>query len=223
MNKKTKLITSLTVCILTASICMPAKGYDLKSNFLNLKDQSASLALTPECDHCNNLPLKKAAEKAGALIVKSSAFTSGSNIPVQYACSKVPGGKDFSIPLEWSSAPKDTKSYAILMYDLNPVAKNFIHWGVINIPLNVTSLREAASRTQNMPSESVEFSNSPVPNGYEGPCPPVGTGKHEYKIIVYALNTDKVNISIPVNLEQFQAAIKGKVLGQSELTGYFEQ
>lgn len=223
MNKKAKIISSLTVCILTASICMPVKGYDLKNDFLSSKIELTGLSYTPPCNSCDNLPLKKASEKAGTLTIKSSAYTNASQIPVQYACSKVSGGKDLSIPLEWSGAPKDTKSYAVFMYDLNPVANNFVHWAAINIPSNVTALKEGASRTQNMPLGSLELPNSAGGNGYEGPCPPVGTGKHEYKITVYALNTQTLNLSGPVTLDQFQAAINGKVLGQSELTGYFEQ
>lgn len=155
--------------------------------------------------------------------LNSTSFNAGDTIPTKYVCKKIPSGENISIPLQWSGAPSETKSYAILMYDLNPVAKNFIHWAVINIPSNVSKLNEGASLTSNMPNESTELKNTSGNIGYTGPCPPKGTGKHEYKTIVYALNVENINLSGSISLSEFQAAIKDNIISQAELSGYFEQ
>lgn len=154
--------------------------------------------------------------------VKSNAFNSGEAIPIKYVCTSIPGGSGISIPLQWSGAPKNTKSFAIFMYDTHPVAKNFVHWSVINIPNNVVELKAGVSGTENMPKGSVELINSSSKIGYMGPCPPVGTGKHQYKIIVYALNTETLNLSGSTSLSHFKSAVSGKVLAESELIGYYE-
>jgi Raf kinase inhibitor-like YbhB/YbcL family protein len=155
--------------------------------------------------------------------LSSTSFNAGDTIPTKYVCKKIPDGENISIPFQWSGAPPETKSYAILMYDLNSVAKNFVHWAVINIPSNVTRLSEGASLTSNMPNGSIELKNTSGNIGYTGPCPPKGTGKHEYKTIVYALNVENTNLSGPMSLSEFQAAIKDNIISQTELSGYFEQ
>lgn len=158
-----------------------------------------------------------------AFTVRSAAFSPNGTIPLKYVCKDISGGQNVSIPLQWSGAPNGTKSYAIFMYDLNPVAKNFVHWAVIDIPSNVTSIQDGVSSTPSMPSGSLELPNSAGKIGYAGPCPPAGTGNHQYKIIVFALSTNKLNFSGRTSLAQFQAAIDGKVLGQAEISGYFER
>lgn len=171
---------------------------------------------------CSRVLAKELMPSDTAFTVKSSAFSANGTIPIKYVCSDISGGENISIPLQWSGAPANTKSYAIFMYDLNAVAKNFVHWAVINIPSNVTSIQEGASLTPSMPFGSIELPNSAGKMGYAGPCPPSGTGNHQYKIIVYALNTDKLSFSGRTSLAQFQAAIDGKVLAEAEFSGYFE-
>jgi Raf kinase inhibitor-like YbhB/YbcL family protein len=157
------------------------------------------------------------------LIAKSYAFNPGGIIPIKYVCENIKGGENISIPIEWSNKISGTKSFALFMYDLNPFAKGFVHWAVINIPSNVNKIIEGASAKEYMPSASVELKNSSGSIGYTGPCPPAGTGMHEYKIIVYALNVETLGLSGFLSFNQFQTAIKGKVLAQAEFSGLFEQ
>ena len=155
--------------------------------------------------------------------INSTAFKANDTIPLKYVCKEISHGQNISIPLQWSGAPMGTKSYAIFMYDLNPISKNFVHWAVIDIPKNITSIPEGASSSLAMPKGSIELPNSNGRMDYAGPCPPTGTGNHQYKIIVYALNTNKLDFSGRTSLAQFQAAIDGKVIGEAEISVYFEQ
>src|SRR5512138_1509400 len=65
--------------------------------------------------------------------IQSSAFKDGGKIPVQYVMPGA-GGKNVSIPLAWKNAPAGTKSFAVSIVDPHPVANNWVHWLVINLP-----------------------------------------------------------------------------------------
>src|ERR1700692_4658573 len=54
-------------------------------------------------------------------------------------------GGNVSPALSWSGAPKDTKSFALSVYDPDaPTGSGFWHWVVFNIPPDVTSLPKNA-------------------------------------------------------------------------------
>ena len=100
------------------------------------------------------------------------------------------------------------------------MARNWVHWLVIDLPGNASSLAEGASGKK-MPMGAVELQNSFGDVGYGGPQPPKGTGDHPYVCTVYALSVPKLDLGKNTNLGAFQAALKGKVLGQASLTGYY--
>jgi Raf kinase inhibitor-like YbhB/YbcL family protein len=151
--------------------------------------------------------------------VSSSAFEDGGKISLQYVM-RGAGGKNVSLPLAWKNPPGGTKSFALSVVDPHPVANNWVHWLVIDIPPNITSLKEGASKKA-MPSGSVELKNSFGDIGYGGPQPPRGTGEHPYVVTIYAINTDKLDLGTNVSLSQFTNALRGKVLAEATTTGYF--
>lgn len=156
-----------------------------------------------------------------AFKVTTAAFKDGGSIPNKYVMSDI-GGSNVSIPLSWSSPPEGTKSFALTMIDPHPVANDWIHWMVINIPAATISLEEGASRKK-MPAGCQELSNSYGDKGYGGPHPPRGSGRHPYVVTVYALNVEKVELDAQPSLNAFKQAIQGKVLGEAKLTGYYQQ
>src|SRR5208337_216260 len=148
--------------------------------------------------------------QAAALQLSSAAFTDGSAIPGKYA-RPAAGGHNVSIPLKWTGAPEGTKSFALCIVDQHPVARKWVHWVVINIPPEVTSLPEGASG-KNMPPGALEMKNSFGDMGYGGPQPPRGTGTHQYVVTVFALKDPTLDVKPGATLSDFRNALRGKVL-----------
>ena len=151
--------------------------------------------------------------------ISSLAFKEGGKIPVLYVMPKA-GGKNVSIPLSWKNVPSGTKSFALSMVDPHPVAQNWVHWLVVNIPASVTSIEEGASR-QKMPPGTVELKSSYGEIGYGGPQPPKGTGDHPYVFTLYALSVEKLNLGANTSLSAFKKALEGKILGSATITGKY--
>jgi Raf kinase inhibitor-like YbhB/YbcL family protein len=151
--------------------------------------------------------------------ISSSAFKDGEKIPIQFVMSGA-GGKNISVPLSWKNVPSETKSFALLVVDPHPVAQNWVHWLVINIPANVAFLEEGASRKR-MPPGSIELKNSWGDIGYGGPEPPKGTGVHPYVVTLYALKVEKLDLKESTSLSAFKKAIEGKIIMSASITGKY--
>ncbi|MBM4275920.1 MAG: YbhB/YbcL family Raf kinase inhibitor-like protein [Deltaproteobacteria bacterium] len=149
----------------------------------------------------------------------SSGFQDGEKIPQPYVMPGA-GGKNISLPLSWSGAPPGTKSFALSVVDPHPVARNWVHWLVINLPPEAASLAEGAS-LKKMPPGAMELKNSFGDLGYGGPQPPRGTGDHPYVVTLYALNVAQLDLPVNASLTAFQKALEEKVLAQASITGYY--
>jgi Raf kinase inhibitor-like YbhB/YbcL family protein len=155
----------------------------------------------------------------GPMEITSTVFKDQGKIPVQYVMPGA-GGKNISIPLTWKNIPAETKSFALSIVDPHPVAQNWVHWLVINIPKEATSIEEGVSRKK-MPAGSVELKNSFGDIGYGGPQPPRGTGDHPYVVTLYALKAEKLDLGMNTSLTAFKKAIEGKVIEATTITGMY--
>ncbi|CAC9579669.1 hypothetical protein BHECKSOX_1645 [Bathymodiolus heckerae thiotrophic gill symbiont] len=94
-------------------------------------------------------------------------------------------GKNERPDLSWQGAPKNTKSFAVTLYDKDaPTGSGFWHWTVYNIPKNVTHISATS-----LPKGAVDANTDMGKSGFLGPCPPVGRA-HNYAYTVHALDTD---------------------------------
>lgn len=153
------------------------------------------------------------------LEISSSAFKDREKIPVKYVMPGA-GGKNTSIPITWKDVPPGTQSLALSMVDPHPVAQNWVHWLIINIPPGANSLEEGASKKK-MPPGSLELRNSFGDIGYGGPQPPQGTGDHPYVVTLYALRVGRLELGPDAPLSAFKKAIQGKVMGSATITGKY--
>ncbi len=106
-------------------------------------------------------------------------------------------GKNISPQLQWSNAPKGTKSFALTVYDPDaPTGSGWWHWLVFNIPGNVNELVTDAGNISKgiAPKGSVQSISNYGKPGYGGACPPKGDRAHRYVFTVYALKVEKLDL-----------------------------
>lgn len=168
-----------------------------------------------------NDPSTPSGVAAATLSVTSPSFGDGRPIPAEHATPEA-GGANVSPALNWSGAPKTTRSFAIECVDLAPVASNWVHWLVVDIPASASGVSAGASGSS-MPAGARELRNSYGRPGWGGPQPPKGSGTHDYRFIVYALDVAQVPVSDSVSLPEFREALDGHVVGRGEITGTYRR
>src|SRR5271156_7191911 len=113
-----------------------------------------------------------------SMFVGSEAF--GQNIlPQTYTCH----GERVSPPLEWSGAPADTKSLALVVDDSSAPITPYIYWLVFDIQPGTTDIQENA-----LPTGARQALTSAGTTAYDAPCP--NGHPHMYRFTVYALNRE---------------------------------
>jgi Raf kinase inhibitor-like YbhB/YbcL family protein len=105
-------------------------------------------------------------------------------------------GDNISPHLAWKNPPSGTKSFAVTIHDKDaPTGSGWWHWLIFNIPADVQELPTDAGNTDKdlAPEGAVQSVTDFGQPGYGGPCPPKGHGLHQYKITVYALDTEEID------------------------------
>lgn len=141
--------------------------------------------------------------------LESPAFEHNQQIPSRYTCD----GEDLSPKLIISDAPKNVKSYALIVDDPDAPRGTFVHWVAWNISSNTSQLDEGAPA----PREGINGFGS---LGYRGPCPPPGK-VHHYHFKLYALDTT-LNLEEGSSKEALLKAIKGHIISETELVGTYK-
>jgi Raf kinase inhibitor-like YbhB/YbcL family protein len=156
--------------------------------------------------------------------VLCTALLSEKYFPTRCAHRAVKGGQNISPPVGWTDVPPDAKSFVLTIIDRHPIARNWVHWHVINIPAHVREIAERVSGVHRaLPAECIELRNSYGENGYGGPNPPRATGPHEYEITVYALDIPSLALGPFATQNECAAAMHGHVLTAASVVGTFEQ
>jgi len=153
--------------------------------------------------------------------ISSRSFTNGGTIPAKYAMKAIAGGMNLSPHVAISDVPKEARSLAIAFVDRHPMARNWVHWLVINIPAHTTEIPEGAS-LKTMPPESIEMINTFGFAGYGGPQPPRGSGVHTYELACYALTETFKMPKKELAEAEFLKLIKPLLITQCKMSGNFE-
>jgi len=106
------------------------------------------------------------------------------------------GGEDISPQLNWSGFPKQTRSFAVTVYDPDaPTVSGFWHWAVANLPSAVTSLPTGVGDGRQLPGGAITLRNDAGLARFVGAAPPAGDGVHRYYAAVHALAVEKLDIT----------------------------
>ena len=155
------------------------------------------------------------------LVLTSPAFKTGETIPKLYTGD----GKDVSPALHWTGAPKNTKSFALIMDDPDAPPGTWVHWVLFDIPAGRKDLPEGLAKKEEVLEGAKHGLCWGVASfdrvGYYGPLPPPGT-PHHYHFKLYAL--DKVlGLKARATKDEALKSMAGHVLAQGELTGLYQR
>jgi Raf kinase inhibitor-like YbhB/YbcL family protein len=153
---------------------------------------------------------------ASQIQLTSPAFAYGEKIPVRYTCE----GDDISPPLQWTGAPVETRSYALIMDDPDAPRGIWVHWVLFNLPGETVELAPAVPTLPQLPSGARHGRNTAGDMGYAGPCPPPGK-PHRYFFRLYALDI-MLNLPPGVTRAEVEAAMDQHILGQGTLMGTYQ-
>ena len=133
-------------------------------------------------------------------------------------------GKNVSPALKWSGAPKETRSFAVSVYDPDaPTGSGWWHWVVYNIPANATGLDEGAGTAdgKGLPAGSQQGHTDFGAPGFGGACPPKGDKPHRYIFTVHALKTEKIEVPPDATAALVGYMVNANSLGKASFTAKY--
>ena len=152
------------------------------------------------------------------MILTSSAFRDGGQIPAKYTCD----GPNISPPLAFSGIPKGAKSLVLFIDDPDAPdpehpRMDWTHWLLYNLPPGTASLSEGI---RDLPQGTLSGWTDFRRTTYGGPCPPVGN--HRYFHRLYALDVILPNLGM-ASKSDILNAMKGHILDEAELVGKYRR
>jgi Raf kinase inhibitor-like YbhB/YbcL family protein len=134
-------------------------------------------------------------------------------------------GRNVSPALRWSGAPRDARSFALLVHDPDAPTggAGFWHWLVFNIPATASGLPKGAGKSDGsaLPAGAGSVANDYGMTGYGGPCPPAGDKPHRYNFTLYALKVERLDIPKGASASVTGFMINANAIGKATLTGKF--
>jgi len=147
-------------------------------------------------------------EQSGSFVLRSPVVADGGTLPQEFTGD----GVGVTLPLEWSGAPEETKSFAVIMHHVAPDMTKW-YWVFYDIPAAVQSLPKNVSGIGTLGNNSVNEQAGYAPPHSKGP------GPKTYIYTVYALSASP-QLEIPpaqVNRDVLLAAMGDHVLATAEL------
>lgn len=154
-------------------------------------------------------------KRSGTFVLRSSAVTNGGALPVDYTGD----GKSSTLPLDWTGAPAETKSYAVIMHHIDPQGITKWYWILYDIPASIHSLPKNVRGIGTLGNNSVNDEPGYAPPHSKGP------GPKTYILTVYALSAP-VQLSVPppeVSRDVLLAAMKDLILDSAELRVVYDR
>lgn len=151
------------------------------------------------------------------MTVRSPAFEPGGAIPKKHTQE----GENVSPALQWSGAPSEAKSFAVICHDPDaPLVKpsgqyGYVHWVLSGIPGSVQALPEGVL-------DYVAGKNDSGNAGYDGPMPPESHGRHHYFFWVLALK-EQVQVQPGLSLHEVLAQLEPHLIGMNRLVGTYQR
>ena len=133
-------------------------------------------------------------------------------------------GQNVSPALAWKNPPKDTKSFALTVFDPDaPTGKGWWHWVVFNLPADATSLAAGAGDVAagKLPKGAMQSRTDFGKPGWGGPCPPPGDKPHRYVFTLYALKTEKLALDESAPAAMVLSMVNANSLAKASFTAKY--
>src|SRR5262249_50462234 len=155
----------------------------------------------------------------GVFTLSSTAFKDGERLPTKAAGNNKSNpncvGENVSPPLVWANPPEGTRSYALLVIDLDGRPPNGVsHFVAYGIPVSVTGFAEGEI---SRPSDKyVGGQNTFKLANYFGPCTPGGPA-HHYLFSLVATDLEPSALKEGMTREEAVKALDGHAKGATSL------
>ena len=151
--------------------------------------------------------------------VTSETLTDGAPLPDDQVYEK----GNTSPHLAWSGFPAETRSFVVTCFDPDaPTPCGFWHWGLIDIPADVTELPAGVGSGENLPPGSFHVRNDGGTKGFMGAAPPKGDQVHRYFFVVHAVSEEKLGVDEDTSLAVVSFNLAFKTLARGILVGTYQ-
>lgn len=133
-------------------------------------------------------------------------------------------GQNISPALTWKNAPKNTKSFAVTVYDPDaPTGSGWWHWVVYNLPADSQELATGAGseNSSSLPTGAIQGRTDFGSHSFGGACPPKGHGLHRYIFTVHALKVDKLEIPNEASAAMIGYMINANQIAKTSFTAKY--
>jgi Raf kinase inhibitor-like YbhB/YbcL family protein len=160
------------------------------------------------------LSLAAATPTLAAMSLTSQDLKPGAAMPAAHIYPRC-GGQNVSPQLTWSAPPGGAKSLVLTMIDQDVKPHLWSHWLVVGLAPAAGALARGASA---LPAGARGVGSNFGDAGYDGPCPPGGSGVHRYRFTVWAMPAATVAISADEKADALQARLSRTALDHADLT-----
>ncbi len=150
--------------------------------------------------------------------IDTPAFAPKQRIPDQFTRQ----GGNISPRVEWTGAPADTRSFALIVEDPDAPKGTFRHWAAYDISPEMQWLGEGAGSGElGAPIRMAvnDFGNA----HYDGPQPPPGHGTHRYHFRLFALNVEELDLPDDASAADVLEAAQESAIAEADIVGTFSR
>lgn len=129
-------------------------------------------------------------------------------------------GENISPQLSWEDAPKETKSFALTVYDPDaPTGSGWWHWLVFDISKDKTSLPTGFGNSEQ--KDAIQSITDFGTSGFGGACPPIGDKAHRYIFTVHALDVETLGLDKNANPALVGFMLNSHTISKASMISYF--
>jgi len=132
-------------------------------------------------------------------------------------------GSNISPELHWKNTPKNTKSFAITVYDPDaPTGSGWWHWVVFDIPVSTDSLpADFGNLSKKQVLKAVQSVTDTGSSGFLGACPPKSDKAHRYIFTVHALDVEHLGLDAKATPAHVGFVLNMHTIAKSSLISYY--